>query len=124
MNWIAKISLWLAVVGIAFLVIAVIGPKLLRKDMPRLRGVALIAAASGIGQWSIICLGLLPYLSGVGVSLSRRLRYFSAASDPAGAFIGMAVHIGLGLLLIGVGLFFGLRLVRDGPLDSLTRHSR
>lgn len=116
MSWIVTISTALVVIGFGYAFVCMFVHKLRKVDMPRARGVGALLFLCGLGQWSVICLGLIPYFAGQGVSLSRRLKYFSAASDPVGALTGMLFHVALGLFMIGLGIFFGLRLIRHSSL--------
>ncbi|WP_159447419.1 hypothetical protein [Novilysobacter spongiicola] len=116
MVWLAKFSTALAIFGFSYVFVLAIIQKTRKRDMPRARGLGLILFCCGLGQWAVFCLGVFPYISGQGVSLSRHLKYFSAASDPTAALTGILVHVSLGLFLSCVGLYFGLKLLRHGTL--------
>jgi hypothetical protein len=114
MRSILNLSLLLTALAFAYLVVTMLLMRWKGLDMPRARGIAILVFCWGLGQFGIVFLGFVPYLSGRGISLSRRLEYFASESDPMGALIGLVVHVGLGVLLIAGGTYFGLKLVRRG----------
>jgi len=116
MRFSLNLSLLLVVLAFMYGAATMLIMKIRRFDVPRTRGIGLLVLGWGIGQFGIVALGVVPYLSGQGVSLSRRLQYFERESDPIGALIGLVVHIGLGVFLIVGCTYFGLRLIRHGSI--------
>lgn len=116
MRFIASLSLLLAALAFAYVAVTMLLIKLKGVDMPRARGIGILIFGCGLGQFGVIALGFVPYLTGHGVSLSRRLKYFERDSDPMGALVGLIVHAGLGVLLIAVCTYFGLKLIRRSSL--------
>jgi hypothetical protein len=116
MRFIFNFSLLLAVLAFVYLAVTLLLIKLRGVDLPLARGLGVLIFGWGLGQFGVIALGFVPYLTGYGVSLSRRLRYFERDGDPIGALVGLVVHAGLGILLIAGCTYFGLKLIRRSSL--------